>query len=83
MNSALTVPVAPVAADEVPVDGVDDTSGLGRGLTFAHGPRAHFLDAGGEVSLQTKQLVGRTDQAIEPGLFHANVGQENLLVFVG
>jgi hypothetical protein len=46
------------------------------GVAHVDGPGAHFLDAGGEVGLQAQQLVAGADQAVEAGLFEAQVGQE-------
>src|SRR3984885_12933868 len=49
-------------ADEALLEvGMDHSRRLGRSRTFAHRPGPHFLLAGGEVGLQTQQLVAGTD----------------------
>src|SRR5690242_17296326 len=68
-------------ADEAALEvGMDRSGGLRRGRADRHRPGAHFLLARGEVRLQAEQLVRGTDQAIEPRLGHAHVGQEERLV---
>ena len=43
-------------------------------------PRAHFLLARREIRVQAEQIVSGADQAVEPRLGHAHVGEEHLLV---
>ena len=56
---------------------------LRRGGADRDGPGAHFLHAGGEVSLQAEQGEGAADQAVQARFFHAHVRQEGLAVFLG
>src|SRR5574338_1272265 len=48
--------------------GVDHTGGLGRGVALVDGPGTDFLDAGGEVGLQTQEVVAGTDEAVKARL---------------
>ena len=61
---------------------MDDAGGLRRGVAAVYGPRAHFLDAGGEVGLQAEQVVAGVHQAVEARFLEAEVGEENLLFVV-
>src|ERR1700754_1374879 len=55
--------------------GMDDACRLRRGRASLDRPGAHFLHARGEVGLQPKQFVARTDHTIEARLFQAIAGQ--------
>ena len=62
--------------------GVNGTGRLRRGRAFVHRPSANFFHARREVSFQPQQRVRRTDHAREARLFHADVVEKNLFVFV-
>src|SRR5690606_13096332 len=62
--------------------GVDHAGRLGGGGADGNGPGTDFLHAGGEIGLQTQQLVAGADDAIQAGLGHAHVFQEDGLVLV-
>src|SRR5687768_1091598 len=42
--------------------GVDDTSGLGRGVTRMNGPGTSFLFTRGKISSQTQKMIGAPNQ---------------------
>src|SRR4029079_12683168 len=47
--------------------GVDDAGRRGRGVTAVDCPRAHFLFTGGEIGLQSEQVIAGPNEAIEAG----------------
>ena len=61
---------------------VDHARSLRGRSAHAHSPGAHFLHTGGEVGLQTQQLEAGTDQAVQTGLFQAQLLQEHVAVFI-
>src|SRR5690606_7415048 len=61
-----------LGADEASLEvGVDHSRRLRRRIALVDGPRAHFLLAGSEVSLQTQKRVRGTYQPIESGALEA------------
>ena len=66
-------------ADEALLEiGVDNACRLWRGIALVDGPGAHFLDSGGEISLQAEQFVADADQTVQSRLFEAQIGQKFL-----
>ena len=61
---------------------MDDSSRLGCRCPDLDLPGAHFLYPGGEVSLQTEQLVAGTNHAIQTRLVEPHVGQERIAILV-
>src|SRR5262245_34306840 len=59
---------------------VDDAGGLRRGRPGAHGPGAHLLRPRGEEGQEAEQPVSRADDAVEPWLGEAEVGEEGRAV---
>ena len=58
------------SANEAPFEiGVDDGGRFGGGVTVVDGPGSNLLLTGGEVGLEAQQVVGRTNEAIEPCRF--------------
>src|SRR3989344_2005003 len=53
--------------------GMDHTRGFRTLRSFADGPRAHFLGAGGKVCLEPEEIVGSTDQIFESGGIDAEI----------
>ncbi len=62
--------------------GVDDTSAFRCGSADLDGPGTHFLHASGEVGLQAQQLVTGADDAVQARLFHAQLVEEHLALFL-
>src|SRR5690349_8762915 len=70
-----------LCADEAALEiGVDHARGLRRGRAALDGPRADFLFARREVSLQSEQLVTGPDHAIEARLIEAHVSEERAAI---
>src|SRR6187402_1830998 len=59
-----------LGADEAALEVRMDRAGRLRcGCVALRGPRAHFFGAGRVERLQAEQLIGRADDAVQPGLF--------------
>src|SRR5262249_27870054 len=70
-----------LGADEAALEvGVDDARGLRRRGADAYRPRADLLLACGEERLESEEREAGMDHAIEPGLGHPHVRQEECLV---
>ena len=55
--------------------GVNDAGGLRGSGSLQDRPGANFLGTGSEVTLQTKQLIGRTRHGVQRGLVHPKTGK--------
>ena len=56
--------------------GVDDSGGLGRGVSLSDCPGADFFFAGGEEGLQAEELIGVADEGVGAGFLNAEFGEE-------
>ena len=56
--------------------GVDDSGGLGGGVSLADCPGADFFFAGGEECLQAEELVGVADEGVGAGFLDAEFGEK-------
>ena len=61
---------------------MDYTCSLRSGVAFVNGPSTYFFDAGSEVGLQPKQIIGGADDTVETRFRHAHVFKEHFLVGV-
>ena len=56
--------------------GVDDSGGLGGGVSLADCPGADFFFAGGEECSQAEELVGVADEGVGAGFLDAEFDEE-------
>src|SRR6185436_12860349 len=71
-------------ADEAALEvGMDDARRLRRGGAARDGPRAYLLRTRREIGVQAEKRVCGADHAVQAGLRHAKIREEELLVLVG